>query len=251
MLLTRSPRLRVAISVVLDVIATALALAFAILIRHRLGGWSFSTPHGYAVVFGILIAAQAVLLSALGCYARHTLRSILIRVGGALVLSHLLLAMIAFYAKVHFLSRGVVAFLLPLNYVLILVLRVGLVRLIFGNTKPRVLVVGSDKGAVSLAQALSGQDGYEVLGHVGPGGGDARPILAPAEEIGRILGEYAPVDIVAIPAGSDKRVVKHVYEVCRERGAEIVHMMTPHEGFDGEMSVEAVGDSYALVERAR
>jgi len=252
MLLLRRAGLRAVIAAILDVLVTACAFVFAILIRHRLGGWSFSTPRAYGLLFGILMIIQIVALGALGCYRRRPLGSLLLRIGEALALSHLLLAIVAFYAKAQFLSRGVVLMFLLLNYVLIIVFRVGLVRLIFGSTRPRALIVGSGRSAGLLAKTLSLIHGHDVLGFIGAEGGAAAeegPILGTAGEIGRILSECTPVDIVAIPADSDEGAVAAAYDPCRARGTEVMRMMDPPEGFDRTVSVEVVGGGYALVER--
>ena len=122
--------------------------------------------------------------------------------------------------------------------------------MIFDNTRPRVLVLGTGKDATELAETLSGKSGYEVLGFLGPDDGDASPVLGPLEVIERALAECTPVDIVAVPLDADKALADRVYAVCRARGTEVLQMVTPLEGFKGQMSVEAVGETYALVERA-
>jgi len=252
MLLTRRAGLRAVIAAILDVIVTACAFVLAILIRHRLGGWSFSTPEAYGLLFGILMIIQIVSLGALGCYRRRPLGSLFLRIGEALALSHLLLAIIAFYAKAQFLSRGVVLMLLPLNFAFIMLFRAGLVRLIFGRARPRVLIVGSGRSAASLARALSLVHGNDIIGFVGAEDGAAAevgPILGPEGEIERVLSECTPVDIVAIPADSDESAVAAVYGPCRARGTEVMRMMDPPEGFDRTVSVEVVGGGYALIER--
>jgi len=252
MLLSRRAGLRAVVAAILDVILTACAFVLAILLRHKLGGWSFSTPREYGLLFGILMIIQIVAFGALGCYRRRPLGSLFLRIGEALALSHLLLAIVAFYAKAQFLSRGVVILLLPLSYILIIVFRLGLVRLIFGSTRPRVLIVGPGRSASLLAKTLSLVHGHDILGFVGPEGGNVKAegqILGPVGEIGRILSECTPVDIVAIPADTDESALAAVYDACRARGTEVMRMMDPPEGLDRTVSVEVVGGGYALVER--
>lgn len=261
MLLARRTGLRAAVAAFLDIIATALAFAGAMLVRRGLGGWSLTTPAEYAVVLGGLLAIQTAMLAAFGCYGKRSLGGLLLRIGEALVLSHLCLAVITFYAKAHFISRGVVLLLFPLNYFAILVLRVGIVRLIFGNVRPRVLIVGSGESAVSLARTLGPSSGHEIVGFIDARGsvrqqtGDGAdgawgPVLGGPSDVAYILVANAPVDSVAIPADADGDVTRLVYAVCRDRGVEVMRMLDPPDGANRTVSVELVGDGHALVERS-
>ncbi|MHC5059167.1 MAG: sugar transferase [Planctomycetota bacterium] len=253
MLLARRTGLRAAVAALLDIAATALAFAGAMLVRQKLGGWSLTTPTEYAAVLGALLAIQTVTLAAFGCYGRRTLGSLLVRMGEALVLSHLCLAIVTFYAKAQFLSRGVVLLLFPLNYLAILVLRIGVVRLIFGNARPRVLVVGMGESAVSLARTLGLSSWHEIVGFVGAGDGADRaegPVLGEPPDIADVLAANAPVDSVAIPADAEEEVVRFIYAVCRDRGVEVMRTLDPPDGANRTVSVEPVGDRLVLVERS-
>ena len=77
MLLSRRTVLRTVIAVILDVIVTASAFVLAMVIRHRLGGWSLTTPRAYGLLFGVLMIIQIVALGALGCYRRRPVGSLL------------------------------------------------------------------------------------------------------------------------------------------------------------------------------
>jgi exopolysaccharide biosynthesis polyprenyl glycosylphosphotransferase len=253
MLLARRTGLRAAVAAFLDIAATALAFAGAMHLRYALGGWSLTTPREYAIVLGALLVIQTTALAALGCYGRRPLGSLLLRMGEALVLSHLCLAIVTFYAKAQFLSRGVVLLLLPLNYVAILVLRIGIVRLIFGNVRPRVLVVGTGESAASLARMLGLSNGHEIVGFVGARDGAGKvegPVLGEPSETADVLAANAPVDSVAIPADADAETMQFIYAVCRDRGVEVMRMLDPPDGPSRSVSVEPAGDGLLLVERS-
>jgi exopolysaccharide biosynthesis polyprenyl glycosylphosphotransferase len=173
------------------------------------------------------------------------------RIGQALILSHLCAAVIIFYAKAQFVSRGVILFLLPLNFVLIMISRLGIVRLIFGSARPRTVVLGTGKDAATLARTLSLLHGHEIVGLVGAGNTEAAgdcSVLGPPAEIARILAENTPVDIVAIPSDANKDDVALIYASCRDRGTEVLRLIDPLDNLDRTVSIEIVGGRYALVE---
>ena len=251
MLFARRTRLRAVVAAFLDAVAAALAFACAMLIRQKLGGWSLTTPKEYAVVFAVLIIVQMLALVVLGCYRRLLLGSLVVRIGQALILSHLCFAVAVFYAKVQFLSRGVILFLFPLSYVFILISRLAIVRLVFGSAIPRTVVVGSDEEAASLAGILSLLHGHEIVGFASARNAGAevgRPVLGSPAEIARVLAENMPVDVVAIPSGADRDDAALAYAACRERGTEVLRLIDPLNGLDRTVSVEIVGGRYALVE---
>ena len=133
-------RVRSSVALFTDLVATIGASALAIWLREVIGGWSFTRPSEYGLLLIFVVALWSVVLAASGCYERKRqlrVSELAYRVLRALVVSHLILAFVVFYAKAHFLSRGVITIFFVANYVFIMLTRLLIVRLIFAGPRRR------------------------------------------------------------------------------------------------------------------
>ena len=192
---SRAPKLRPALALVSDVLATLAAFAFAIGLRL----WG-QDPFRYALdEYGrlslLIVPIWVACLEALGTYERERKLGwpgLALRVFEALVLANALLGVYAFYTRALFLSRLAMIFFFPANYVAIIAGRAAL-ALVLREPVKRVLVVGTGKEAARAAR----ERGREVVGYLGGAREAAVPagrILGETSDLAGALGEHAPVD---------------------------------------------------------
>jgi exopolysaccharide biosynthesis polyprenyl glycosylphosphotransferase len=252
---SQTGRVRVAASVTLDMLATVAAYLFAPWARRALqpyvhevlGDWAYSAPE-YALLLVFVVALWAALLAAFGCYERDrrlTARVTAWRVFKALVLAHLALALVAFYAKVDFLSRGVMVIFFWGNYAGIMAGRLLVAVASRTGSKRRTLVVGSGEVALRMADTLAREEGHQIVGFVRIPGETRAPedrILGEVGEIARIVETRAPVDEVAVALPPEELTSALLaVEACEERGIAVRQLVLPLGAEPRKTTHERVG----------
>ncbi len=226
-------RVRSSVALFTDLVATIGASALAIWLRKVIGGWSFTRPPEYGLLLIFVVALWSVVLAASGCYERKRqlrVSELAYRVLRALVIAHLILAFVVFFAKAHFLSRGVIAIFFVTNYVFIMLARLLIVRLVFAGPRRRAIVVGTGEMARRLADVLRTEHRYDVLGFVrGPGEVKVpeEMILGDVDNARAVIAENSPLDECAIALAHEHAdAAEAVVEACVDRGITIRQVLS-------------------------
>jgi len=246
-------RMRSSVSLFTDLVATIGAFSLAISLRKIIGGWDFSFPD-YGLLLIFVVALWSVVLTLFGCYEKQRrlrVSQIAYRVFRALVVSHLVLAVGIFYAKAHFLSRGVITIFFIANYVFIMLARLLIVRLLFAGQRRRAIVVGTGETARRLADVLAREESYEIVGFVrGPGKVKVveQNILGDLADFTTLVAEHSPLDecVIAL-THTDADAARPAVDACVDRGMTIRHVLSL-PGCEGRRTVlEHVGGLGQLV----
>ncbi|MHC5056846.1 MAG: sugar transferase [Planctomycetota bacterium] len=234
-------RVRVTASLILDVAATILAYIFAPelrrlvdpWVRQYLGEWTFNEPV-YLLFLTFIVPVWTVALGISGCYRaerRTPLAGLAARVLRALVVSHLLLAVAAFYVKQDILSRGVMLIFFATNFAGIILGRALIAIVSRAGTRRRTVVVGAGRLAARLARALEQEEGHDIVGFVSVSKERAVAedrVLGAADEMPRILAAHTPVDEVAVALAHDKvAAAAPAVRAAEERGVTVRQIVRP------------------------
>ncbi len=238
---TRVSSFRATAFLVSDLIATCATYLMALMIRHPIVGtegvFRFKAIDEYLLLLAVIVGIWALVFSFVGLYTREgrlsrTATAILVLQG--LVVSHSILGMLLFYAKVRFLSRAVIALFFVLNFGGILLGRILVERIAHGRERRRTLVIGASELADRLARSLAREEGHEIAGFVlDPESADAAvpsavPVLGRLEELQRIIETNQPLDEVAIALpGRRREALEPMVCLCEDRGLVVREAIEP------------------------
>ncbi len=236
---TQLDRVRNTAAVLLDVLVTGFSYSLAPFLREVLdpwvrsfaGAWTFD-PRVYHLFLPVAVVCVIVCLWILGCYKlkrRRSIRDMMPRLLGALMLAQLLLILAGFYAKADFLSRGVLIIFLATNFAGLMLARWLIDHATQSRTQRRTIVVGTDTTAIHLAQVLSREEGHEIVGHLDPGGTsmvDVRRVLGAVKNAADILSGHTPIDELAL-AVRDPDTVAPAVAAAEDRGIAVRQLVHP------------------------
>ena len=146
----------------------------------------------------------------------------------AMVVVYVLLSVIGFSLKLHYVSRLLALLFVGLDLLLLVLVRslLGPVLLRRAQREPlRVVIVGTGKKALRLASALSERPllGISVLGFLtetptGEEQLEGHPILGSIEEAEPVLANHIVDEVVIVVPEKSLNVLEHLLLVCEQQG---------------------------------
>ncbi len=250
---SQARRLKVAASVTLDALATAGSYGAALWLGVLVCGWSFGATYEHSLLLMLVVPLWVVALGISGCYERQRaprLPELAFRLLFALAAAHLMLAIVASYARVDFLSREVMLIFFVCNYGAIMSGRLLIELLGRSGAHRRTLVIGSGELARRLADALAKEEGRDVLGIIRCSGNvpvPANRVLGEIGDIRNILAEQSPVDEVAIALPPESlAAARPAILACEERGVAVRQLLLPLGEEPRKTTIEHV-DGFSLM----
>jgi exopolysaccharide biosynthesis polyprenyl glycosylphosphotransferase len=222
--------------VVADLVATTLAFLLSYWLRGSLLSyyWGEIYPlRRYQWIYLVAALSLPIILSFLKDYQvdRVVRRDLYRRVWAplqAVVLEYVLISVVGFSLKLHYVSR-LLAFSFVVSHFVLLVLTRLVVWPVFLRRAQReplgVVVVGSEEEARALASRLTDQPqiGTHLLGLVvdGPSGSRERngfPVLGSTEELESILSRHVVDEVIVTTVGKSPSELESLLFLCEQRG---------------------------------
>lgn len=246
-------RVRAYVSLVSDVATTIVAFYAAIGLRYSLGGWSVDASV-YGVLLGLILVLWIFVLRMTGCYERtrsYSFREISLRILSGLLLAHLALSLVLFYAQAVFISRGFTAIFFIVNYVMILLGRLVARRFLRGQIQRRTIVLGTGPQAREFAETLRREEGHEIIGFVrGPSEQAGAESLGGTEDIKRLVTEHSPIDELAVALSVDQwPQIRAAVRECEDRGISVRQVLFGLGSDQKVFHLERVGQFSLLTAR--
>ncbi len=165
-------------------------------------------------------------------------------------LLYVLVSVLVFTLKLHYLSRALMMLFVGIAFLFLAAVQVFLWPVLFrhAHREPlRALIVGTNQGARALAASLSQRMGVFVLGFVSeepdsPAELDDHPVLGSVQDVEAILADNVIDEILIARREWNPRELELLLSICRERGitARLTCDFIP--GGNARVLLERVGD---------
>jgi exopolysaccharide biosynthesis polyprenyl glycosylphosphotransferase len=244
-------------AMVSDVAVTILSflLTFHLLIGPLSSEWWAGL---YAKVFALVVVIWGVVFTVGGCYRVDrslSWRVRLFRILQALVMSHLVLSVVIFYAKQDQMSRAFLVLFFAINLIGLVTGR-ALVAWILGLDQGiRTLILGAGPTAFRLSSILVNDSIHEIVGYVASGAEmnevSEGAVLGRMDQVPQIIEENLPIDEVAVALPQGKREgLDEVLKRVEARGLTIRQVIEPEGGGVRKTTMEKVEGLYILTSHA-
>ena len=239
---------------VVEFFLCVLALYLGLELRFPGGRWqaSFGSFFPKGILYGGIMTLSMIALGAYQKQSGRFIEAVALRIGGALLLGLVPLALIFYVAPTLFLGRGVMALSVFFSYVFILATRLVYRRYIRErNVWSRVLVLGTGQSASSIMKSIESGTlkGINVVGFVRlPGELQSDPSIKNVVAFNQPLIKYVEekhIDEIVL-AVNDQRLGLPVHELleCKMSGIDILNLLTFYERREGRIRVDLLYPSW-------